>query len=406
MNRRNPTAARRAIRLAVFAVITLLLLALGGLEGRGQSPRRKVVVTVRDDKPAVEEVALPVDPTPHAQPAFLPGAMAYGLNVDGKRLTFGTGSARTTVRIDGQNLIPVGVQRPLGPGPRGKPRTGVTTTFTHGGVHVTQILEVVPGKPSAKPKPGQKRLMDTLLIRYLIENKDTRPHAVGVRVRIDAFCWTNDGCLFASPEKHPGKILDGVLLKGKDVPDYMQILQNPNLQNPGWVAHFTFKIGRYDPPSRVVCTGHGAGENGWDVNVQQAMGDSDAVFFWDPVMIAPGGKRELAFAHGQGIATSPENEGRVNVALGGSFEPGKVFTLTAYVDDPVESQHLALELPPGVELAGGKEFQPVPPPDAENRSIVVWRARVQRPGTFPLRVRSSNGVTYTKHVTVSLADGR
>src|SRR5262249_55031326 len=146
-----------------------------------------------------------------------------------------------------------------------------------------------------------KRQMDTLLIRYLIENKDTQPHDVGVRVRIDTFCWTNDGCLFASPEKHPGKLLDGVTLKGKDVPDYMQILQNNDLRNPGWVAHFTFKVGRYDSPSRVACTRHGAGENGWDVQVIQAMGDSDVVFYWDPVKIPAGGKRELAFAHGQGI---------------------------------------------------------------------------------------------------------
>src|SRR5262249_25326606 len=153
-----------------------------------------------------------------------------------------------------------------------------------------------------------------------------------------------------------------------------------------------------EAPSRVLLTSHGAGDNGWDVPVIQAMGDSDVAFFWDPVTVPPGGKRELAYAHGQGIATSPENEGRVNVALGGSFEPSKRFTVTAYVDDPVESQSLALELPPGMELAEGKALQPVPPPNESNSSVVVWRARVLRPGTFPLRVRSSNGVTYTKHI--------
>jgi hypothetical protein len=380
------------------------LLALGEPEGRGQPPARRVKVTIRDEKPAIEEVALPVDPQVRAQPAYV-GGMAYGLNVDGKRLTFSQGSARTSLRIDGRVVFPGVAPRPLGPGPRGKPRPGVITTFKDGNVLVTQVMEVVPGKPSAKPKPGQKRQMDTLLVRYLIENKDSRPHAVGVRMRIDTFCWTNDGCLFASPEKFPGMILDGKELKGKDVPDYLQILQIPNLKNPGWVAHFTFRIGRYEAPSRVLLTWHGAGDNGWDVPVMPAMGDSDVAFFWDPVMVPPGGKRELAYAHGQGIATSPENEGRVNVALAGSFEPGKRFTVTAYVDDPVESQSLALELPPGMELAGGKALQPVPPPDESNSSIVVWQARVLRPGTFPLRVRSSNGVTYTKHVTVALADG-
>src|SRR5262249_4621933 len=142
---------------------------------------------IEDANPVIQEVALPVDPVVRAQPAFV-GAMAYGLNVDGKRLTFAAGSARTTLRIDGQILFPNVVQRQLPAGPRGKPRHGVISTFVQRNVHITQTMEVVPGKPSAKPKPGQKRQMDTLLIRYLIENKDTQPHDVGVRVRIDTFC--------------------------------------------------------------------------------------------------------------------------------------------------------------------------------------------------------------------------
>jgi hypothetical protein len=380
----------------------LALSLLAASECPGQQPGRRVKVTIQDANPVIQEIALPIDPQIRAQPSYV-GSMSYGLNVDGKRLTFGAGSARTSLRIDGQILFPNAQQRPLGPGPRGKPRHGVVSTFVFNNVHVTQTMEIVPGKPSAKPKPGQKRRMDTLLIRYLVENKDSKAHAVGVRVRIDTYCWTNDGCLFASPEKHPGKILNGVELKGKDVPDYLQILQNNDLKNPGWVAHFTFKIGRADGPNRVICTAHGAGENGWDVNVQQSFGDSDIAFFWDPVMIPAKGKREFAFAHGQGIATSPENEGRVQVDLGGSFEPGKAFTVTAYVHDPVESQALALQLPPGMELLQGKDLQPVPVPNESNSSIVQWRARVLRPGTFPLRVRSSNGVTYTKNITVTLA---
>jgi hypothetical protein len=404
MKRRDqapPQRRARPGRLLVFALLVAVLAALP--EGRGQAPRVKV--TVRDEKPAVEEVALPVDPQLRAQPGYTPN-MGYGLNVDGKRLTFGVGSGRTSLRIDDRILFPNAATKRLGPDPRGKPRHGVQSTYAFGSVHVTQFMEIVAGKPSAKPKPGQRRQMDTLLIRYLVENKDSQPHKVGVRMRIDTYCWNNDGCLFASPEKFKGRILDGVELKGKDVPDYLQILQMPNLQNPGWVAHFTFRIGRYEPPSRVLLTWHGAGEDGWNVQLMQAMGDSDVAFFWDPVVVPPGGKRELAYAHGQGIATSPESEGRVSLALGGSFEPGKRFTVTAYVEDPAESQSLALELPPGMELAEGKDMQPVPPPDESNRSLVAWRARVLRPGTFPLRVRSSNGVTYTKHITVSLADGR
>jgi hypothetical protein len=189
-------------------------------------------------------------------------------------------------------------------------------------------------------------------------------------------------------------------LKGKDVPEYAQMLQNPDLKNPGWVAHYTFRVGKYDPPSRVIFTGLGANQDGWNVQAQPANGDSAVAFFWDEQPIPPGGKREMAFAHGQGIATNPENEGRVSVEFGGSFEPGKLFTVAATVEDPVAGQALALELPAGLRLFEGPPVQAVPEPNEENRSRVVWRGRADRLGTFPVRVRSSNGVTYNTTITV------
>src|SRR4051794_12435131 len=116
------------------------LLAVGG-EGRGQQPSRRVKVTVQDANPVIQEVALPIDPQVRAQPSY-PGSMTYGLNVDGKRLTFSSGSARTTLRINGQISFPNAVARPLGAGPRGKPRHGGSYTYAQNNVHITQILEV------------------------------------------------------------------------------------------------------------------------------------------------------------------------------------------------------------------------------------------------------------------------
>ncbi|MCI0462608.1 MAG: hypothetical protein L0Z62_37130 [Gemmataceae bacterium] len=400
MTNQRPAGIRSWLphKAVALAVVTALCLAALAHSGLAQDPP-PVVVKIEQDKPNVEAVVLAVDTSRvHAQPSF-PGRMSYGLNVDGKRLTFGSGSATTTVKIDNQILQPAVGAQPLPPGPRGQKRIGVSSTFIHNNVHITQIMEVVPGKPGGKPQPGQKRLLDTLLIRYLIENKDTQAHSVGVRMFMDTYCWTNDGCLFASPTTHPNRILDGVELKDKNVPQYAQILQMPNLANPGWVAHFTFRIGRLEPPSRVVFTGLGANSDGWNVQVMQAMGDSAACFLWDPVMVPAGGKRELAFAQGQGIATSPESEAAVSLALGGSFEPGKRFTVMAYVDGPATGQSLTLDLPPGMELIEGERVQAVPAGN-EGRSLVVWQGRVQRLGTFPVRVRSSTGVTYTSTVTV------
>jgi hypothetical protein len=334
--------------------------------------------------------------------------MSYGLTGEGgKRLTFAAGSAQTNFLIDNQTLFPNSVQRPLGPGPRGKPRHGVTQTWVQGDLHITQTMEIVPGRRGEKVAPGTRRFLDTPLVRYVIENKGNRPHSVGTRVRIDMFNVDNDGPLFAAPATMPGKVLDGVVLKGpKQVPPVLLSLQRPNLQAPGNIAYFTFKLGsKLEGPGRVVCTWHGAPYNVWDVPAMNANGDSDIVLYWEARPLQPGGKRELAYAYGEGIAGNPESAGKVTVAFGGSFVPSKVFTVTAYVDDPVESQSLTLELPDGMEYVEGKAIQPVPPPSPDvNRSVVLWKARVLRPGRYPIRIRSSGGVTQTQTVTITPAD--
>jgi hypothetical protein len=133
-------------------------------------------------------------------------------------------------------------------------------------------------------------------------------------------------------------------------------------------------------------------------------GDRAIVVYFSPREIKPRGKIECVYAYGQGTASNPENEGKVSVAFGGSFEPKKLFTLTAYVDEPLEGQSLALRLPAGMELVEGKAVQPVPPPAERGTSIVLWKARVLKTGRFPVHIRSSNGVTYTRTVTVSPSD--
>src|SRR5262249_25117967 len=159
---------------------------------------------------------------------------------------------------------------------------------------------------------------------------------------------SNDGCLFASPRTHKDQILNGIELKGKQVPDYAMILENPDLRNPGFTGHFNFRLGnKFEAPTRVTFTSHGAGEIGWDRQVMQAEGDSDAAIYWDPRPIPPGARREFAFAHGVGIASTVAAEGPAQLTFGGNFEPGKLFSLTARVQDAGEGQTLTLELPTG-----------------------------------------------------------
>src|SRR5439155_15931768 len=103
-----------------------------------------------------------------------------------------------------------------------------------------------------------------------------------------------------------------------------------------------------------------------------------------------------------GVGIGPESEGRFQMMVGGSFEPGKVFTLVAAVSDPAVGQTLDLELPKGMEFIEGKNIQPVPAATGDRtQSMVMWKARVLEPGTFPMRIRSSTGVTQTKVVTIT-----
>jgi hypothetical protein len=376
-------------------------LALAGFSGEpGSGP---VKVKIRDENPVAVEPILPIDPTQHAQVSS-GGAMNVTLRVDNKTMHLGT--IQTNLKIDGRILQPgnppgrmLSQNQPLPQKPGARKRIGFQSVYEINKMQITQTAEVVP---SRAPKGGGKRRLDAMLVQYLVDNKDTQAHQVGVRVWMDVYIVNNDGALFAAPNK-PGKILDGIEIKDKDVPDYLQALERPDLKNPGFVAHYTYKLGKnFEMPNRVILTNlGGAFGNGWDMQIMQAMGDSAMGFYWDPRELAPGRKRNLAYGYGEGVVPPIEGDGQFTVELGGSFEPGKLFTVTARIHDPAPGQALTLELPSGMERIEGKEIQPVPLPGENGHTLVLWKARVLRTGEFPLRISSNTGVTQTKMIDVS-----
>lgn len=384
------------IKSAVAAA--LVLSALIAADGNTQDANRPATAKINEPKSEAAQAALPVEPNPRLQIQYV-GMMGIGLTVDNNiTLCCGPGAIRTNFKIDGRVLYPnTRGQEALPPGPGGRKRNGLQATWTNGDLTFTQIIEIVP----SQARGDKKRYLDTALVRYVVENKGDKPRNVGARVHIDTMCNGNDGALFAAPT-HPGKVLDGIELKGKTFPEYVQILERPDLKNPGFVGHFTLKMtGGLIGPDRFICTAHGA-DNGWDLQVLQANGDSDCAIFWEPRDVPPRSKVEFAYGYGKGIATLPENEGRVKLALSGNFEPGKIFTITAYVDEPLARQTLALQLPAELQLVDGREMQPVPPAaEGSATSVVTWKARVLQLGSYDIRIRSSNGVTKTWPVTIS-----
>lgn len=390
--------------VSALACTVGLFLATGQADEVSHAP---VTVKIRDEQSAAVNVesSAPLDPVPHIRFKPQPQMNINVMTEQGQQLHL---SHTPGLNIDGQFTSPFNggfrgrfevMNAALPKTATGKSRTGYMTVYVQGDLRLTQTVELVPTKPVSR---GQKRQLDSVMIRYLMENKGKQSHKIGLRVYIDVYIINNDGALFAAPTM-PNKILDGIELKGKTMPDYLQILQQPNLKNPGYVAHVSLNLGApKDRPERVVMTRHGMGFNTWDMMPVMANGDSAMGIFWEPKEIKAGGKREIAYAYGKGIAIAPESEGRFNLVLGGSFEPGKLFTIAAYVQDPAPGQALTLELPPGMERMEGKEIQPVNPATEDRpESVVLWKARVVRTGQFPLRVRSSTGLSRTKTITIS-----
>ena len=389
------------------AALAICVMCLGWSLGQADDTvRAPFVVKIQDDKPVVVEAELPVDPVQRIRFGTQQNLYLNISDEQGRQLHL---SHFPALNIDGQFLSPQnGGGRmemnnvKLGKTPGGKDRVGFMNVWSSGELRLIQTVELVPTKSAVK---GAKRRLDSVIVRYTMENKSNKDRKIGLRLYMDTYVIDNDGCMFAAPTV-PDKVLDGIELKDKTLPDYVQLLQRPDLKNPGFVAHLTLNLGSaMERPNRVVLTRHGIGFNAWDMQAAQSMGDSALGVFWEPKEVKAGGKREIAYAYGQGIAVAPENEGRFQVVLGGSFEPGKLFTISAYVADAATGQTLTLELPPGMERVEGREIQPVPAPtDDQAQSLVFWKARVLAPGQYPLRVRSSTGVTQTKMITIARAE--
>jgi hypothetical protein len=395
------------VRSSFRATAGFLLAAIAALPAHsGEKPKFKVKIT--DEKAVVVDMddSTAIDPVRRINFNDQQFQGGFYLNIRTSNNQTLHLSHFPMFLINGQQMQPgqggrfEAGSRQLGKTPGGRVRDGYRSTWVLDNLRITQTVELHPAKAKA---PGQKRLMNTVLISYTIENKGNAVQKVGARVCMDTYVIDNDGCLFAAPT-HPKKVLDGVILENKTLPPYVQMLQRPNVENPGYVSHLTLDVGsRYEKINKVVLSSLRAGFGQWDMQAQAAMGDSALSAYWPTKDIKPGGKRELAYAYGEGIGSSTGSEGRNQISFSGSFEPGKAFTIAAVVADPAPGQTLTLELSRGMKRLEGKEVQSVPPlADDQEYSTVLWKARVLEPGEHVVRIRSSTGVTETKIVTVTL----
>ncbi|MBI3410640.1 MAG: DUF4329 domain-containing protein [Planctomycetes bacterium] len=349
------------------------------------------------------------------------GRMRFGLTVlkDAKgaavkkRLTFGTDGNTNScvVKIDGKayGLEDKWIEKAakIPEDPAWQSRAGTKSVWRMGDIQVTQILEIVPGKQPVEKAPGvPQRLLDTLLVRYRLENLGKEKHEAGLRLMIDTLIGNNDGVPFTVPGLADlvtgSKDFQGI----REVPEFIQALEKPSLADPGTIALLTLRVPGLEPPGRVSLTHWPGANNAWDIAMQDIGSDSAAVLYWQPRALAPGEVRELGFTYGIG-ALSQADKGRLALGVEGVFQVGKAFTLIAYVHEPLENEALVLSVPPGLELVQGSPRRLIgqlPAAAKTGHSLVTWRLRALQPGNHILQVQSSNGAVASR--TVAIAGSR
>jgi hypothetical protein len=270
-------------------------------------------------------------------------------------------------------------------------------------IQVTQLVEIVPGEP-IEYRPGKlKRYYDTCRIRFIIENKGSEATPVGLRMVVDTLIGTNDGVPFTVPGMRGlvGRDSSKKFETPGSVPDFIQVLENASLKDPGLVAFMSLKLGgNVEAPSQVLLT-HWPGllMQQWDIPEAPIGDDSAVVLFWDDKDLPAGGKREVGFSYGLG-SLSVSKGGRLGISVGGALVKDSDLTVVALVGGPESGEKLTLKLPSGLKLISGDAQQTVPPPEASGQSPVTWRVRAERTGTFTIEVQSNKDVSQKKSVTI------
>ncbi len=232
-------------------------------------------------------------------------------------------------------------------------------------------------------------LRDVVMVRYEIENRDTRAHRVGLATYVDSEYGVDDtgflktGGPYYAPKL--GRITRETVAESRDVPDVVFGLDR--LPNYEYVTQFILDGQGATKPDRVVF-GHSPSAWGdfWTYNPtrQGEIRDACLMMFWNQRLVPAGRQRDpITFYFGLGQASHNLSLPAV-VALHGPFalqynrpsgeDNGRIepdpFTLYAFVynhstDVPLRDVQVQLELPFGLGFEEGeaqfKTIGEVPP---------------------------------------------
>ncbi|MGE3803167.1 MAG: hypothetical protein AB7K24_00685, partial [Gemmataceae bacterium] len=290
------------------------------------------------------------------------------------------------------------------------------------GVVVTQTVKIVPNNFT--------RRLDTVLVHYLVENRDKREHIVGLRAMIDSFIGSNDGVPFVIPGR-PGFVEEKIDLDhSADLPDFIQALEKPDLAQPGTVVQVGLKLPagyrleRGDPPldpitRLLICRYPGNPDVGWDFTKEGRFwgmtdrshgpdDDSCVTLYWDERPMKPKEKRAFAFTYGLGkVNREADRPADTQLALtyGGLPMAGAEFTVAAWLKNVAQGQPVRIYLPNGLKLVDASKEEQRVHPNIKGLTQASWRVHVDEdasPGTYRLTVVSGDiGQTLEVHVRES-----
>lgn len=274
----------------------------------------------------------------------------------------------TTIRVDNQNWVYGGeTDRRAGfnalYGEMIQPPTivegKIESSWRLGPVQVWQILSITRSSTTG--------LLDTAQIEYHVENIDSVPHMVGVRLMLDTMLGANDGAPFRVDDR--GITTDSVYY-AVDMPQFWQAFDS--LANPQVMSQGTLTGRGVTTPDRVYFTNWGSlADSAWNFDFTpgrdfQRIGefelDSAIALFWDQVSLAPGESRSFVSYYGLGGVTIAPGELIVGVTSPAEItaEPGgfQTFSIVAYVQNDGQGDALdvvaELKLPPGLQIVGSQ----------------------------------------------------
>ncbi|MGB8955912.1 MAG: hypothetical protein WCC10_11100, partial [Tumebacillaceae bacterium] len=204
---------------------------------------------------------------------------------------------------------------------------------------------------------------DTVEIKYVVTNKDTRAHSYGMRIMMDTMLGDNDAAPFRIPGT--GAVTTEKEFVGSAIPEYFQAFDD--LTRPTVISQGTLKS-TSNPPDKVQFTNWGGVYNtpwNYPIHPYNANGDSAVSMIWNSKTLNPG--ETLEFTTYYGLADfSQDLRPPVAVSLTGAssvaatesgYNPNP-FTVTAYLKNVGSATALntkaTLNLPEGLHLANGQ----------------------------------------------------